>query len=97
MPTLKETLDQLTGLKHRQAVWEAIYAYLEENFVARDSSPPKVAIRAPNCSVEVVPEEVIEDVLQHIGEEHIKELTDKITDIEDQEIVVLDTKAQAQA
>ena len=96
MPTLKEQLDTLTGLKHKLAVWEALYSLIDEQFIAKDGRAAQRAIRVPNCAVELVPEETIEDVLQAIGSGPIGELRKQIDDIENQEVVVLgETKAKA--
>jgi hypothetical protein len=90
MPTLKEQLDELTGLKHRLAVWEAVHSMLEEQFTARDGRKTDVkAIRVPNCSIPVVPEETVEDVLQAIGDGPIKDLRAVIDEVEGRQVVVL--------
>lgn len=96
MATLKEQLEKLTNLKHRLAVWEAMHSHLDEQFVSKDGRGAQKAIRVPNCPVEVVPEETIEDVLQAIGEGPISELKAQIDEIENQEVVVLG-EATAQA
>ena len=96
MATLKEQMEKLTSLKHRLAVWEALHAYLDEEFAAKDGGGPQRAIKVPNCSVEVVPTETIEDVLQAIGDGPISDLREQISDIENQEVVILaEAKAQA--
>jgi hypothetical protein len=86
MPTLKEQIAQLTVSKHRLAVWEALHAYLDGNFVARDGSQAQKALKVPDCMVEVVPEDVIEQILQSIGDGPIKELRATIDAIENREI-----------
>ena len=96
MSTLKEQLERLTALKHRLAVWEAIHHHLDENFVAKDGRGALKAIRVPDCQVEVVPEETIEDVLQAVGDGPIAELKAQIDEIENQQVVVLgEAKGQA--
>jgi hypothetical protein len=96
LSTLKEQVEKLTALKHRLAVWEAAHAHLDEHFVAKDGRTAQKAIRVPNCSVEVVPEETVEDVLQAIGDGPIAELKAQIEEIENQQVVVLgEAKAKA--
>ena len=89
MAKLRDQLEQLTKLKHRLAVWEAVHEMLDENFTTKDGRKAGKAIRVPNCPVEVVPEETVEDVLQAIGDGPITELRSQIVSIEDQEVVVL--------
>ena len=86
MATLKERLSQLTELKHRLAVWEALYGYLDDSFISKAGTLPRKAIKASGCLVEVVPEEIIEEILSHIASGPIDELKAGITEIEDAEI-----------
>lgn len=96
MATLKEQLSKLTSLKHRLAVWEALHAHLDESFIGKDGKSATKAIRVPDCSVEVVPEETIEDVLQALGDGPISELREQIAEIENQQVVILgEAKANA--
>lgn len=89
VPTLKEQLQHLTQLKHKLAVWQAVHSLLDEQFISKDGRKSGKAIRVPDCAVEVVPEETIEDVLQAIGDGPITELQEQIALIENQEVVVL--------
>jgi hypothetical protein len=89
LPTLKEQMAQLVGLKHRLAVWEALAALMDDGFVSKDDRKASRAIRVPDCSIEVVPEDTIEDVIRTIGEGPIAELRDQISTIENQQVVVL--------
>jgi predicted Fe-Mo cluster-binding NifX family protein len=96
MSTLKEQLERLTNLKHRLAVWEAVHAHLDEQFISKDGRKAQKAIKVPGCSVPVVPEETIEDVLQAVGDGPITELQGQIAEIENQEVVILgEVKAKA--
>lgn len=97
MSTFREQLDKLTSLKHRLAVWEAVYDHLDSTFVKKDGRGASKAIRVPNCIVEVVSEETIEDVLQAIGDGPIAELKEQITEIEEQPVVVLKNDIKVQA
>lgn len=89
MPTLKEQLAHVTGLKHRLAVWEAAHALLEEQFMSKDQRKASKAIRVPNCVEQVVSEETIDDVLKAIGDGPILDLKTEIDKIENQQVVVL--------
>lgn len=96
MSTFKEQLEKLTSLKHRLAVWEAIYDQMDSLFIKRDGRTATKAIRVPNCVVETVAEETVEDVLQNIAEGPIAELKEQIKEIEDEPMVVID-KIKVQA
>lgn len=89
MPTLKESIDQLTRRKHRLAVWEAVSAFLDENFLSKDGRSAPRALKVPDCLIELVPEETIESVLQAIGEGPVADLQQEIMMIENQEVVIL--------
>jgi hypothetical protein len=96
MPTLKNQIDEMTRLQHRGAVWEAIHHLMSERFLSKDGRPAPEGIRVPNCAIELVPEEAIEDVLQTIAEGPITDIQAKIDEIESQEVIVLgEVKAQA--
>ena len=86
VPTFKEQLDKITGLQHRLAVWGSIYAYIEENFASKDSGKPKMALKAPGCIVDRVPEDVIDEVLQELAEQHIEVIKEEIALVESQEV-----------
>ena len=95
MPTLKDRVEQLTKLKHRLAVWEAIHHMVDEKFIAKDGRKAG-AIRVPNCAEELVSEDTIESVLQEIGDGAISDLQSEIEAIENQQVVVLgEAKASA--
>lgn len=87
MPTFKNQLENLTQLKHKLAVWEAVYSLLDEQFVTKDGRSASRIIKAPDCMVERVSEDTIEDVLQTIGDGPISELKKQIAAIEDQEVI----------
>lgn len=89
MPTLKESIDQLTKRKHRLAVWEAVSAFLDENFLSKDGRNAPRALKVPDCLIELVPEETIESVLQAIGDGPVCDLREEIAGIENQEVVIL--------
>jgi hypothetical protein len=87
--TLKQQMEKVTSLKHRQAVWEAVFAYLDENFITKDEGRGNVkAIRATDCLPELVPEEVVEEVIQAVGES-ITTLKLSIEEIENQKLTVI--------
>lgn len=86
MPTLKEQLELLIAHQHRLAVWEAIFQYLDDSFISKDGRPPLKAIKAEGCSVEVVPEDVVEEILGSINEGPIKERKEQIADVEQLEV-----------
>lgn len=85
MATLKEKLKELTSKQHELAVWEAMYAHLDDNFVSKDGREAKL-IKVPDCLEEIVSEATIDQVLQNMAEGPIKGLRDAIAAIEGQEI-----------
>lgn len=88
MATLRSQVEELTRLKHRLAVWEAIHYLVDEKFISKDGRRAS-AIKVPNCAEEIVPEEVIDAVLQAISDGPIAELQGQIEDIENREVVVV--------
>ena len=95
MPTLREQLEKLTSLKHRLAVWEAIYQLMDAQFITKDGRKAQ-SIRVMDCppESEMVPETVIEDVLQTIGEGPVAELRSQIQTIEEQDVVVIEKEVK---
>lgn len=89
MPTLKQQIEERTKLQHRLAIWEAIHHLMSERFLRKDGRPASEGIRVPNCPIELVPEESIEDVLQAIGEGPIAEIQSLIDEIEGQEVMII--------
>jgi len=87
MASLKDQIAELTSAKHRLAVWELLYAHLDSNYVPKDSGAPQKAIRVPDCAVELVPHEVIEEILQTLSDGPIKEQHEEIARIENQEVL----------
>lgn len=88
MPTLKDQLEELTKLKHRLAVWEAIHATMGERFLSKDGRPAPEGLRVPNCPIELVSEDTVEDVLQNIAEGPISDIQTQIDHIENREVIV---------
>jgi len=86
--TLKEANDLLNRQRHRLAVWEALHDWLDKNFVGKDGRQSK-ALRAVGAMPELVPEEVIEEILSSIGDGPIAELQGEISTIEAQRVVVV--------
>lgn len=89
MATLRDQLHNLTRLKHRLAVWEALHAYLDENFVAKDGRPAQKSLKVPDCLVDVVSEDEIEDVMKALAEGPVTDLRAEISAIENQEVTIL--------
>lgn len=86
--TLKEANDALNRRKHLLTVWEAVHDWLDKNFVGKDGRQVK-AIRSPGAVPEIVPENVIEEILGSIGDGPIAQLNNEITAIENQKVVVI--------
>lgn len=86
--TLKEANDLLNRQKHRLSVWEALHDWLDKNFVGKDGRTPK-GLRSPGAMPEIVPEEVIEEILGTIGDGPITQLQAEIAAIEGQRVVVV--------
>lgn len=97
MPTLKEQIEALTTAKHKLAVWEAVYAYLDFNYMPKDSGGAQKAIRVADCPVELVPPDTIEEILQTVSDGPIKELRDEINQVESQEVVPVSTRKAGSA
>lgn len=54
--------------------------------MSRDDRKVENALRVTDCLVDIVPEEVIEDVLQFIGSGPVKEYKKQIESIESQDL-----------
>jgi hypothetical protein len=94
--TLKEANDVLNRQKHRLSVWEALHDWLDKNFVGKDGRQPK-ALRSPGAMPEIVPEEVIEEILGSIGDGPIAQLQQEISTIESQRVVILTGEAKGKS
>lgn len=79
----------LTSSQHQLAVWEALYRFLDENFIAHDGGEPKKAIMAHDCLIQVVPEDILEDILNNLSQEKIVPLQKAIKEINEHEVVVM--------
>lgn len=86
MATFKEQQEKLTEYQHRLAVWEFLYHHLDTNYVSKDGRGVEKALRVPDCLVDVVPEDAIEDILQFIGSGPVADFREKIESIQNQEI-----------
>jgi len=85
MSTLKEKLKELTLTQHQLAIWESMFAFLEDNFISKDGRDAKL-LRVPDSLQEIVPEEVIEDILEEMNNGPIQKLRARIEKIEATEI-----------
>lgn len=92
MITFKEQQKKLTDSQHKLAVWEFLYAHLDTNYISKDGRTVEKALRVPDCLVELVPEDAIEDILRFISDGPITEFRDAITDIENQVLDLGDTE-----
>ncbi len=97
MPTIKDQLSERTCLQHRLAIWEAIHHVLTERFLSKDGRRASDGIRVPNCLIELVPEETIEDVLQNIADGPITELSKLLRELEEQEVIIFTDTKKVQA
>jgi hypothetical protein len=88
MSTLKEQLAKRTYLQHRLAVYEAIYRWLDDNFIPRDGRTPAKALRVTDCLDEIVPEKAIEEVLQWLSSGPIAAFTNELSVLENSSIIV---------
>lgn len=88
MPTFKEQQSALVDAQHQLAVWESLYKFIDENFIAHDGGPPKKGIAAHDCLVPVVTEDILEGVLQSVTREKILPLKTAIEAIMAQEVVI---------
>jgi hypothetical protein len=86
--TLKEANDNLNKAKHRLSTWEMLHDFLDKNFIGKDGRSTK-AIRSPGAMPEIVPEDIIEEILSAIGAGPIAQLNNEIASIENQKVVVV--------
>jgi hypothetical protein len=91
--TLKEQMDLLNSNKHRLTVWEAVHSYLDSNFIGKDGRPSK-GLKSPGAFPEMVPEAIIEEIIQWMGSGPITQLQNDITSIENQHVVVINGEAK---
>lgn len=89
--TLKAANDSLNDRKHRLSVWEAVANWLDTNFVSKDGRTMRSGkgLRSPGATPDIVPEEVIEEILTFIGDGPISQLNTEITMLENQKVVVI--------
>ena len=90
MSTFKEQQQLLVRNQHLLAVWEFIYDHVDTHYISKDGRTVEKALRVPECLVDVVSEDTIEEVLQSISVGPIAALREGIKAIEDQEVVILD-------
>ena len=89
MPTFKEQQESLVKAQHTLAVWEFLFAQLDDSFISKDGRTVEKGLRVPGCMVDMASEDTIDEVLTSIGAEKISVLKQQIYDIENQELVVL--------
>lgn len=70
-------------------MWEALYKFLDDKFVAHDGGKPAMAIAVPDCLIEVVSQDTLEEVLSAISQEKILPLKSTLDQINNQEMVVM--------
>lgn len=87
--TFKDQQQLLTSTQHQLAVWEALFKFLDDKFVAHEGGKPQMAVQAHNCLTPIVPEDVIEEVLRAISQEKIIPLRKTLEEINNQEVVVM--------
>lgn len=87
MSTFKEQLAYRTEVQHRLAVYEAAYSFLDDTFIPKDGRSTEKGLRVADCMVELVPPNVIEEVLRELAEGRIAELQAELALIENQPIV----------
>jgi hypothetical protein len=84
LTTFKDQQKKLTDCQHKLAVWEFLYAHLDTNYISKDGRNVEKALRVPDCLVELVPEDAVEDILKFISEGPIAEFQGSIDAIENQ-------------
>lgn len=84
MTTFKEQQKKLTDSQHKLAVWEFLYAHLDANYISKDGRTVEKALRVPDCLVELVSEDAIEDILRFISDGQITKFRSDIAAIENQ-------------
>ena len=97
MPTFKEQQQALIKHQHLLAIWEYVYEHLDDNYISKDGREVEKGLRAPGCLVDLVPEDVIDEVLMSISAGPIEELKKRVDNIQNQELVIMekdDTDAQ---
>ncbi len=93
--TLKEQVEKLRLLRRRLAIWEAMHHLMDDKFITKDGG--KVSgIKEPDTG-DIVSEDEIEDVLKALVDGPISEIKAEISEIESQEVIILDGKGKARA
>jgi len=70
MPTLKEVLKELSGVRQRKAVLEHLLTYLENEFETRDEGDPPQVLKT-STEGETVSQDAIADVMHVISNDLI--------------------------
>lgn len=86
MPTFKEQQMALVKDQHRLAVWEMLFQYLEDNYISKDGRDVEKGIRVPDCLIELVSEETVEEVLEQLTTGPIETLKKSIEDTENSHV-----------
>jgi len=90
LPTFKEQQESLVKSQHTLAVWEFLYAHLDDNYISKDGRNVEKALRVPECLIDIIPEDTIDEILTSISADQISVLRSKIEAIQNQELVILD-------
>ena len=90
MPTLREQQEALVKTQHLLAIWEFLFAHLDDNYISKDGRNVEKALRVPGCLIDLVSEETIDEVLTSINVDCISKLKAQVEAMENQELVVLD-------
>lgn len=91
MPTFKEQQEALVKAQHELAIWEFLYAHLDEHYISKDGRTVEKGLKVPGCLVPLASEDTIDEVLTHIAEEKVSALQELVADIENQELVTITT------
>jgi len=89
LPTFKEQQEALVRAQHELAIWEFLYAHLDDHYISKDGRVVEKGLRVPGCLVPMVPEDTIDEVLTTIGAEKVSLLRARVEEIENQELVVI--------
>lgn len=89
MPTFKEQQQKLVDAQHKLAVWEFLFSVLDNDYVSKDGRQVEKAIKVPDCLVDIVSEDTIEEILSEVTS-HIQGYQGLVYKIENAEITVME-------
>jgi len=84
--TFAEAAQQLEQDKHQLAVWFEVAGFLK-GLISNDGTDAAAGIKAEGCIQKIVPQSLIQDVVNYIEKEHIDSLTESIQALENFQVL----------